>query len=81
MPAPERKRGPYYLWVDSSHRLAACRSIKLEQLDGCKFLIPSSIRYQNLESLALIGGDISGGVCILHVLAGIFRGMHPQHPP
>ncbi len=41
MPAPERKRGPYYLWVDSSHPLAACRSIKLEQLDGCKFLIPS----------------------------------------
>lgn len=60
MPAPERKRGAYYLWVDSSHRLAACRSIKLEQLDGCKFLIPSSIRYQNLESLALIGGDILG---------------------
>lgn len=41
---PRAETGPYYLWVNSSHRLAACRSVKLEQLDECKFLIPSNIR-------------------------------------
>lgn len=60
LPAPERKRGPYYLWLDSSHHLASFSSVKLDQLDGCTFLIPSSIRYQSLESLAVIGGDITG---------------------
>lgn len=34
VPAPVRARGPYYLWVDSSHHLASKESIGIEELGG-----------------------------------------------
>lgn len=58
--APDRERGPYYLWVDASHPLAARRRLALEDLAGCRFLIPSNIRYQGLERLASSSEDARG---------------------
>lgn len=52
IPVPERKRGPFYLWLAVSHRLASRDRLGLEDLSGCRFLIPSNIRYQGLERLA-----------------------------
>ena len=58
--APNRKRGPYYLWIHESHPLAAKQVIRLDELGTCRFLIPSSIRYQSLENLAQVGSGITG---------------------
>ena len=57
--APNRERGMYYLWLDSSHPLAQQDEVRTDQLGRCKFLIPSSIRYQSLENLAQVGGGIT----------------------
>lgn len=59
LPAPDRKRGPYYLWMDKSHPLANRDLVKLEDLEGCYFLIPASIRYQSLENLARFGMEMA----------------------
>lgn len=79
LPVPDRKRGPYYLWIDSSHALAQKSEVRINELGGCKFLIPSSIRYQSLENLARIGADMTNQLvacsywpgsyeeCILHI--------------
>lgn len=56
---PDRPRGPYYLWLDRTHPLARQDEIHINNLGGCKFLIPSSIRYQSLENLAQIGAGIT----------------------
>jgi len=57
---PDRQRGPFYLWAHDSHPLAQRSSVPLEELGRCRFLIPSSIRYQSLENLARIGAGITG---------------------
>ena len=58
--APDRDRGPYYLWLAKTHPLAKQDEIRIDQIDGCKFLIPSSIRYQSLENLAQVGSGMTG---------------------
>ena len=60
LPVPDRKRGPFYLWLHKSHPLAEKQVVPLEELGKCRFLIPSSIRYQSLENLARIGSGITG---------------------
>lgn len=57
---PDRQRGPFYLWLHESHPLAEKKAVRLEELGRCRFLIPSSIRYQSLENLARIGSSITG---------------------
>lgn len=47
-----KPRSPYYLWMDRSHPLAANDRLSTADLDGCRFILPSSIRYQGLEDLA-----------------------------
>lgn len=51
--------GPYYLWADESHSLAKCDRLEPTDLKGCRFLLPSSIRYQGLESFATLAGSIT----------------------
>lgn len=58
-PAPDRERGPYYLWLDRSHPLAKKSEVSINEIDGCRFLIPSSIRYQSLEYLTQVGADMT----------------------
>lgn len=60
IPVPDRERGPFYLWLHESHPLAKEKAVPLEGLGGCRFLIPSSIRYQSLENLARIGTRLTG---------------------
>lgn len=60
LPVPDRQRGPFYLWLHKSHPLAEKQVVPLEELGKCRFLIPSSIRYQSLENLARIGSGITG---------------------
>lgn len=57
--APDRERGPYYLWLDEADPLAQKPEIRVDEFDGCRFLIPSSIRYQSLENLARVGGGMT----------------------
>ena len=59
LPAPDRERGPYFLWLDKSHPLAKLPEVRTDELEGCRFLIPSSIRYQSLENLARVGADMT----------------------
>lgn len=56
---PQVKLGPYYLWLDESHDLASRDSVTIDELDGCRFLIPSNIRYQSLENLARMRNEES----------------------
>ena len=60
LPAPQRERGPYYLWVDASSPVARRDTVTPRDLDGCKFLIPSGIRYQSLENLAKVSSETYG---------------------
>ncbi len=60
LPVPDRKRGPYYLWLHRTHPLARRKSVRLDELGACRFLIRSSIRYQSLEDLAHVGSRITG---------------------
>ncbi len=60
VPAPDCERGPYYLWLDNSHPLANHDSVNVTDIGGCRFLIPSSIRYQSLETLAQVGVGLTG---------------------
>ena len=57
LPIPQKYLGPYYLWVDESHPLAKHEKLELEELEGCRFLIPSDIRYQGLKDLASVALD------------------------
>ena len=59
LPVPDRERGPYFLWVDQSHPLAEKSEVHVGELNGCRFLIPSSIRYQSLENLAQVGAGMT----------------------
>ena len=54
---PGKYLGPYYLWMDESHPLAKREELALEELDGCRFLIPADIRYQGLKDLASVALD------------------------
>lgn len=60
LPVPDRRRGPFYLWLHETHPLAKKKAVPLEELGGCRFLIPSSIRYQCLENLAQVGSGLTG---------------------
>ncbi|MGN0039140.1 MAG: LysR family transcriptional regulator [Coriobacteriales bacterium] len=44
--------GPYYLWVHESHHLAGREQIYLTETEGCRYLIPTSVRFQGLRDLA-----------------------------
>ena len=70
---------PRYLWIDRTHPLADRESAEMVDLDGCRFLIPSDIRYQSLENLAHVTNRAMGTKmvctywpgsyedCILHI--------------
>lgn len=46
--------GSYYLWADERHPLAKRQQIQIADLQGCRFIFPSSIRYQGLEHFATL---------------------------
>lgn len=60
LPVKTRPLGPYYLWIDESHPLAKHDSIEIADLGGCRFILPSSIRYQGLERLGVVAEGIVG---------------------
>lgn len=60
LPLGSATRGPYYLWIDESHPLAKREAIDIRDLDGCRFIFPSSIRYQGLEGLATVAYKLLG---------------------
>lgn len=60
LPISARKHGPYYLWVDESHLLAKKDEVDVSDLNGCRFVFPSSIRYQGLEGLASVAEVLLG---------------------
>ncbi len=60
LPLHSETLGPHYLWVDESHPLAKRDQIELADLKGCRFLFPSSIRYQGLECLGVLAETLVG---------------------
>lgn len=60
LPLKLRPRSPYYLWMDAAHPLAKRSSLSTADLEGCRFLLPSSIRYQGIESLAALAESTLG---------------------
>lgn len=49
---PTDQTETYYLWIDQRNPLAKKDLLELDDLDGCRFMIPSSARYQILENWA-----------------------------
>lgn len=60
LPLDSGTRGPYYLWADEGHPLAKRETVDITGLDGCRFIFPSSIRYQGLEGLATVADKLLG---------------------
>lgn len=60
IPLNVEARTPYYLWMDASHPLASKDRLTPQDLGGCRFLMPSSIRYQGLENLASLAESVYG---------------------
>ncbi len=59
LPLRAEALGPYYLWMDESHPLAKYDQIEHADLKGCRFLFPSSIPYQSLESVVILGESVA----------------------
>ncbi|WP_172137044.1 LysR family transcriptional regulator [Adlercreutzia sp. ZJ473] len=59
-PLPHIDPGEFYLWMHQSNPLCACESISVASLNGCSFLIPSSVAYLPLESLARAASEKFG---------------------